>query len=102
MLLSRQRDYYKQNDSTKDLLNECGELLIHQLGALRTVVMMKKIISSKKPKYIADKINKKSSSEARRSGSTLGTLNAPLTATRSSFLYRENKLYNLLPEDLKN
>ena len=51
---------YKQDQSTKELLEQCGESSIHQLEAQRTVIMMKKILSSNKPAYLAEKIQRRS------------------------------------------
>ena len=48
LLLKGQGNYYKykQDHSTKELLEKCGELSIHQLGAQRTIAMVKKTITS--------------------------------------------------------
>ena len=102
LLLKDRVGYYKQNMSTRELLNKSGDLSIHQLGAQSTVVMMKKILSTKKPGYLAEKI-KSRSAVGTRSISTIAPVNdASLIITKSSFLHRGIKLFNLLPETLKN
>ena len=98
LLIKGQGNYYKykQDQSTKELLEKCGELSIHQLGAQRTIVMVKKIITSKKPVYLAEKFQRRSSAD-----STLLPLSSSLNISRSSFMYR-GILFNLLPENLRN
>ena len=46
----------KQNMSTEELLGKCGDLSVHQLGALYTLSLTKKILTSKKPEYLAQKL----------------------------------------------
>ena len=92
--------YHKQNLSTKDLMETTGNLSVHQLGAHRTLVMVKRVLLSTKPAYIAERL-KMSPSQDTRSGSTIVPTPASLNLTRSSFLYRGIKLFNLLPEELR-
>ena len=54
------------NMSTQELLNMNEDLSIHQLGALRTIVMAKKIMASKKPSYLADQLQLGQSTSTRR------------------------------------
>ena len=49
-------NYINQNLSTKELLTKAGELSVHQLGAMSTVMLMKKTLVTGKPNYIASKI----------------------------------------------
>ena len=42
LLLKERGGYFKQNQSTSELVNKCDYLSIHQLGAQSTIVMMKK------------------------------------------------------------
>ena len=100
LLLKERGGYYKQNQSTNELLNKCEYLSIHQLGAQSTIMMIKKIILSQKPVYLADKLVNKSATGT-RSDSTFEVSKPSLSLTRSSFLYRGIKLYNQLPEDLR-
>ena len=101
LLLNEQGIYYKQNLPTQELLNKCGDLSIHQLGAQRTLVMMKKILSSQKPGYLRAKLQIRQT-VGPRSEATISPMNASLNLTRSSFLYRGIKLFNQLPEVLRN
>ena len=98
--LDRQTLYYKQNLPTNELLEKCGSLSIHQLGAQRTLVMVKKVQLSQKPCYIAEKLGIRQLSSTRL-GSTIPPLCTDLTIRKSGFLYRGAKLFNQLPADLK-
>ena len=92
----------KQNLSTEDLLVKTGFLSIHQLGAQYTLVMIKKIILSRKPSYLARKIIPSQDGRPTRSGMSLTTIKTSLNIRRSSFLYRGVKLYNQLPESIRS
>ena len=100
MLLNTQSNYYRQNQSTKELLDQCGELSIHQMGAQQTLVMVQKIICTGKPDYLSKRIKVR---EARVQGvsTLLAPVDASLGVTRSSFIYRGVKLYNQLPEKIR-
>ena len=98
LLLNEQGIYYKQNLPTKELLDKCGDLSIHQLGAERTVVMMKKILLSQKPGYLKGKLHLRSGT---KSVATIAPTNPSLGLSRSGFIYRGIKLFNQLPEELK-
>ena len=105
LLLDRQERgrilQHKQNMSTEELLEKTGFLSIHQLGAKNTLVMMKKIMLSRKPKYLADRILPSQVDRITRSGTSLITIKTSLNLRRSSFLYRGMKLYNQLPEPIR-
>ena len=88
--------YFKQNLSTKDLMLTTGNLSVHQLGAQRTLVMIKKILLSRKPDYIASRLHLNP-----RAGHAILPMAASLNLTRSSFIYRGIKLFNLLPESIQ-
>ena len=81
-------------------LNRCGTLSVHQLGAPRTLVMLKKILSSQRPGYVAEKLESRPST-ASRSGETITQPQTALIIRRSGFLYRGAKLCNLLLETLR-
>ena len=97
---SQRVGYFKQNLSTKDLLHTTGYLSIHQLGALSTVVMVKKILLSGKPSYLADRLTAQTLTTT-RSGTTIDPISCSLNLKRSSFLYRGTKIFNQLPDDLR-
>ena len=73
-----------------------GNLSVHQLGAQRTLVMIKKILLSRKPDYIASRLHLNP-----RAGHAILPMAASLNLTRSSFIYRGIKLFNLLPESIQ-
>ena len=103
LLDRRERDrthYFKQNISTRELLEVTGDLSIHQLGAHSTLMMLKRILQSGKPEYLASKLVTHNSQDT-RSGSTLLPARASLNLSKSSFIYRAIKLYNQLPEHIR-
>ena len=90
----------KQNLSTTELLSRAGELSVHQLGALSTLIMTKKIIQCGKPEYIAEQMTSRNAGGTRM-GTTLDIPQKSLTLSREGFVYRGSKLYNLIPESLR-
>ena len=83
------------------MLDEFGELSIHQMGAQQTLVMIHKIILTGKPDYLSARLKVRGSRI--QDGSTfLAPIDASLGISRSSFLYRGIKLYNRLPEATRN
>ena len=101
LLLKTQSNYYRQNQSTQELLDECGELSIHQMGAQQTLVMVQKILLTGKPDYLSARL-KARVSRSQEVSTFLAPIDASLGTTRSSFLYRGIKLYNRLPEEIRN
>ena len=93
--------YRKQNLSTEELLKRTDELSVHQLGAMSTIIMTKKILQSGKPEFIADQMIVREAGGT-RSGNTMQLARSSLTLSREGFLYRGSKLFNLLPENLRN
>ena len=63
--------------------------------------MVKKILASQKPRFVAERLGHRSTTGT-RSGSTVTSMSTCLTIRRSGFLYRGSKLFNQLPEALKN
>ena len=98
LLLKTQSNYYRQNQSTQELLYE---LSIHQMGAQQTLVMVQKILLTGKPDYLSTRL-KVRVSRSREVSTFLAPIDASLGTTRSSFLYRGIKLYNRLPEEIRN
>lgn len=100
-LLVNKRDLQgKVNISTVELLNLSGDLSVHQLGALRTVNLTKKIMMTQKPSYLARRLQTPLD-RGTRSGDTLTLSKTQLGLAREGFVYRGTKLYNLLPNSLK-
>ena len=58
LLLYKQNLYEKQNIPTRELLLQCNQLSIHQLGVHTTLMMIKKTLLSGKPKYVHNKLKK--------------------------------------------
>ena len=100
VLLNEQGLYLKQNLPTAELLHQCGDLSIHQLGAQKTILMMKKILSSQKPAYLRAKLNVREGGGSRLN-QTIVPIKASLNISRNNFLYRGIKLFNQLPEELR-
>ena len=100
-LLVNKRDLQgKVNISTVELLNLSGDLSVHQLGALRTVNLTKKIMMTQKPSYLARRLQTPLD-RGTRSGDTLTLSKTQLGLAREGFVYRGTKLYNLLPNSMK-
>ena len=94
------QDQIYQNLPTSELLKKSGDLSVHQLGAMQTVMMIKKTILSKKPNHIAERIQS-SHDRGTRAGLTLNQEPTTLVRRREGFIYRGGSLYNLLPLELK-
>ena len=86
--------------SAEELLIKSGDLSIHQLGAYLTLVAVRKIILSQKPKYLAEKL-KEVELGGLRSSTKIVIEKADLGISREGFLFRGASLYNLLPANLK-
>ena len=86
--------------SCKDLVNQSGELSVHQLIALHTLLQVHKVVLKKKPEYIFDKFSLKLPENARifphRQELTI-PINTMLSISRSSFLTRGARIWNRLP-----
>ena len=100
MVVDKRELQGRQNIPTVELLNLSGDLSIHQLGALRTLNLTKKIILTQKPSYLAQRLMIPQD-RGTRSGGVLPQENLKLGLAREGFIYRGIKLYNLLPDDLK-
>ena len=90
--------------SCKDLVNRSGELSVHQLIALHTLLQVHKVVLKKKPEYIFDQFSLKLPENARifphRQEFTI-PINTKLSISRSSFLTRGARLWNRLPLQLR-
>ena len=91
----------KVNMPTQELLELSQDLSIHQLGALRTVTLAKKIMLDQKPAYLAERL-RLSQGRSTRSGTTVVADKSDLGLVREGFIHRGTKLFNLMPETLKN
>ena len=70
--------------STVELLNRSGDLSVHQLGALSTLCLMKKILHTRKPSYIVENLQT-IFDRGTRSGDTLRQSMARLEIVREGF-----------------
>ena len=90
---------YVMNAPTNDLLDATGDLSVHQLGAHHTIVTAHRIIRTGQPKYLADKLMLRTPGP--RHVNTI-SVNCELTVSRSGFIYRAAKLWNLLPTPIRD
>ena len=74
---------------------------VHQLIAYKTILTVYKTIQTKKPSYIYNKLKPKQTGRPLRNGTNLD-IQAELTITRGGFMYRASKLYNMIPNHIKN
>ena len=88
------------NMSTVELLKLSNELSVHQQGAFSTLCLAKKIILTNKPEYLASHF-RTTVDRGTRSGIKLYQNTPHLGLAREGFLYRAMKLYNLIPESMK-
>ena len=90
------------NTSTAELLERTGSLSIQQTIAYQTATMTQRIIQSKKPMYIAEKLKIHSNNLNLRRQRTIVQPKCKLSIAREGFIYRSASLYNLLDKSLKN
>ena len=87
---------FDRNVPTTELLLAAEDLSVQQLGAFHTAVNVFKITQSGQPKYLAEKL------VTPPHGQHLSfQVNCKLNISRSGFLFRGAKIWNLLPSDLK-
>ena len=95
---------YNLNTPTVDLVNSCGDLSVHQLGVFHTLLNVFKIIDSGQPEYLAEKLSLRRPNEhyvfPLRQANTL-KVRGDLTLSRSGFLNRGARLWNLLPLEMR-
>ena len=82
-----------------ELLAETNMLSVNQLIAYTTVMTIFKVKKSGEPSYLADRL-KVGQQHYRRAEHI--TVNYNLSMARECFFYRGAKLWNLLPDNLKN
>ena len=86
----------------KLLLQKSGYLSIQQLTAYHTLVTTFKVLQNKEPVYIYESLLQSRNSSDRTQASTDFHPNYNLSTTRQSFMYRAQKLFNLLPENVSS
>ena len=84
------------------LLEKSGYLSMQQLTAYHTLVTTFKVLQNKEPVYIYDALIQSRNSSDRTRAPTVFQPNYQLSTTRQSFMYRAQKLFNLLPENVSS
>ena len=97
------RNFYEEKKCytipTEELLKRSDQLSIHQMGALKTLILTKKIMQTQKPKYLADRLQ--SVQSRNRSGSIIPQQKSTLGVYREGFVERGRNLSNVIPDKLK-
>ena len=91
--------------STKDLLRDTNSLSVMQLIALHTLMLVRKITNSGRPKYLAHRlILDEGNRNSRRAWSGQMIVLPPykLETSKSGFIYRGASLFNSLPFSVRN
>ena len=101
IILGKQWLYLKQSIPTEQLLSQCKQLSIHQLGVYSTLMMVKKSLLSGLPGYFSEKLKINNKQVNLRRKEFLEPITANLNVSRSSFFYRGVKLFNSLPGHLQ-
>ena len=92
------------NTPTVKLLQACGDLSVHQLGAFYTVMQVFKTLTSGQPKYLSERLLLRKPTQDNIPQRHVNTIKVRghLTLSRSGFLHRGAQLWNSLPSDLRN
>ena len=90
---------FENNISTKELLKSTGDLSIHQTAALRTINLVKKVLLTKKPTYLANQFTLEE--RCTRSKLYLSQDHGHLGLVKEGFVHRGKAIFNMLPENLK-
>ena len=95
-----------RNTSTKVLLEKAKELSVHQLGAFHTVQTVFKAVTNEEPKYLFNRLKLRKPAEdgtifPHRMLNTIQA-NYTLSLSRSGFVFRGSKLWNLLPSGIRS
>ena len=85
------------NTPTIELLQQTNSLSIQQMIAFQTIVMTFKILKSKKPSYLSNKIQENS-----RSGGRLNQPNLSLSISKEGFIFRGITLMNMLDDSIRS
>ena len=92
------------NTPTAELLQTCGDLSVHQLGAFYTVLQVYKTIHSGQPKYLAERLKLRGPDCGyifpQRHVNTI-EMKGNLSVSRSGFLFRGAQLWNSLPPGIR-
>ena len=100
LMVDKRKLQGRMNMPSKELLDLSGDLSVHQLGAMSTVNLTKKILLTQKPHYLAQRLQG-TQDRGTRTGITLTQENPSLGLARECNLYRGTKLFNFLSDDMK-
>ena len=100
-MVDKRHLHKRLNMPTKELLQLSEDLSVHQLGALRTVNLVKKILLNNKPSYLAQRLQM-TQTRTTRTGPTINQEVTSLGLLKEGFVYRGTMLFNQLPNDIKN
>ena len=92
LMVDKRKLQGRMNMPTKELLDLSGDLSVHQLGAMSTVNLTKKILLTQKPLYLAQRLQG-TQDRGTRTGSTL-TQENPHLAWQGSVFYTEGPSYS--------
>ena len=101
LMVDKRHLHKRLNMPTKELLQLSEDLSVHQLGALRTVNLVKKILLNNKPSYLAQRLQM-TQTRTTRTGPTINQEVTSLGLLKEGFVYRGTMLFNQLPNDIKN
>ena len=90
---------------TEDLLRDTDSLSVMQLMALYTVMLVRRVTNSGKPKYLANRLKfEEEDRNTRRawSGPKIALPVCRLESSKSGFIYRGASLFNSLPVSVRN
>ena len=90
---------------TEDLLRDTDSLSVMQLMALYTVMLVRRVTNSGKPKYLANRLKLEEEDRNTRrawSGPKIALPACRLESSKSGFIYRGASLFNSLPVSVRN
>ena len=97
----RLRSKLGRDTPTSMLLSSTSELSVHQLTAFHTLMLIFKVVTSQKPRYLAERLQLRKPIEGQvfnhRLLNTIRVPNVQLSASKSAFFVRGASLWNMLP-----
>ena len=89
---------------TRDLLQQCSWLSVHQLSVYHTVILAFNVMMAKSPKYLYTMFNTNYIYKTRQadSGMIRSTRTPELDLAKDSFSWRASDLFNQLPENIRS
>ena len=87
---------------TKELLQSCNYLSVHQMVAYHSSLQIPKIISSQKPQYHTNRITNERNRDTRSSTANLRQIDFKHSLSKSSFFHQATRVWNLIPSNIKS